>query len=102
MQHKNRRQTSGYVISVTDMKVKLLIFCKPHIIMQQGVKMKCNSGTIDRTLRIIIGVVLLTLVATGTVGVWGWIGIVPLITGAVGFCPAYTILGLNTCTIKKT
>lgn len=63
--------------------------------------MKCNSGGIDRALRIVVGLVLIGLAATGTVGVWGWIGVVPLITGAVGFCPAYTLLGMNTCSTKK-
>ena len=63
--------------------------------------MKCNSGGIDRALRVIVGLVLIGLAATGTVGVWGWIGVVPLVTGAVGFCPAYTLLGMNTCSTKK-
>lgn len=63
--------------------------------------MKCNEGTIDRTLRVIVGGALVALAATGTVGVWGWIGVVPLVTGAAGFCPAYAIFGLNTCTTKK-
>ncbi len=63
--------------------------------------MKCNSGGIDRALRVVVGLVLIGLAATGTVGVWGWIGVVPLVTGAVGFCPAYTLLGMNTCSTKK-
>lgn len=63
--------------------------------------MKMNEGTIDRALRVIAGLVLITLAATGTVGMWGWIGVMPLLTGAIGFCPAYTIFGLNTCPIKK-
>ncbi|MDP4028232.1 MAG: DUF2892 domain-containing protein [Gallionella sp.] len=63
--------------------------------------MKANEGTIDRALRVIAGLVLIALAATGTVGVWGWIGIMPLLTGAIGFCPAYTILGINTCPMKK-
>jgi hypothetical protein len=63
--------------------------------------MKCNSGGIDRVLRVIVGLVLIGLAATGTVGVWGWIGVVPLLTGAVGFCPLYTVLGMNTCGTKK-
>jgi len=63
--------------------------------------MKCNSGGIDRALRVIVGLVLIALAVTGTVGVWGWIGVVPLLTGVVGFCPAYTILGINTCSTKK-
>lgn len=63
--------------------------------------MKCNSGSIDRALRVIVGLILIALAATGTIGVWGWIGVVPLLTGAIGFCPAYTLLGINTCGIKK-
>jgi len=63
--------------------------------------MKTNEGTIDRALRVIAGLILIALAATGTVGVWGWIGIMPLLTGVIGFCPAYTILGINTCPMKK-
>lgn len=64
--------------------------------------MKPNAGTIDRALRIIVGLVLIGLAATGTVGVWGWIGIMPLLTGAIGTCPAYSIFGINTsCQTKK-
>ncbi len=62
--------------------------------------MKCNAGGIDRVLRIMVGLVLIALAATGKVGVWGWIGVVPLLTGAVGFCPAYTLLGMKTCSVK--
>jgi len=64
--------------------------------------MKVNEGTIDRALRVIAGLVLIGLAASGTVGVWGWIGVVPLLTGLFGFCPAYAIFGLNTCPMKKT
>lgn len=63
--------------------------------------MKPNEGTIDRAVRVIAGLVLIGLAATGTVGVWGWIGIVPLLTGAIGVCPAYAILGVSTCPMKK-
>jgi len=63
--------------------------------------MKINEGTIDRSLRIIVGMVLIGLVATGTIGAWGWIGILPLITGAAGFCPAYAVFGMSTCPMKK-
>lgn len=59
--------------------------------------MKINVGTIDRVLRIVAGLVLIALVATGTVGWWGWLGVVPLATGLFRFCPAYTLLGINTC-----
>lgn len=63
--------------------------------------MKCNAGTIDRAVRVIAGLALIALAATGTVGVWGWIGVVPLLTGIVGFCPAYAMFGMNTCSMKK-
>ena len=63
--------------------------------------MKLNVGGIDRILRITAGLVLIGLAATGTVGAWGWIGVVPLLTGAVGFCPVYPLLGMNTCPMNK-
>ncbi len=58
--------------------------------------MKCNVGTMDRAFRIIAGLVLIGLAATGTIGMWGWIGIVPVLTGVFRFCPAYPLLGINT------
>ena len=64
--------------------------------------MKTNAGNIDRALRVIAGLVLIALAATGTVGMWGWIGVVLVATGAIGFCPAYTLLGINTCPMKST
>lgn len=63
--------------------------------------MKLNEGTVDRALRVAAGLILITLAATGTVGEWGWIGVLPLITGAVGICPAYSIFGIKTCAMKK-
>jgi hypothetical protein len=62
--------------------------------------MKTNEGTVDRALRVIAGLVLIALAATGTVGIWGWIGVVPLMTGLMGWCPLYTALGFNTCPMK--
>ena len=59
--------------------------------------MKSNIGGIDRILRMLVGLVLIGLAASGTVGIWGWIGIVPLATGLFRFCPAYLILGISTC-----
>lgn len=63
--------------------------------------MKHNVGGIDRVLRIVVGLVLIGLAATGTVGWWGWLGVVPLATGALGWCPPYALLGFNTCAMKK-
>lgn len=56
-----------------------------------------NVGTIDRVLRVIAGLLLIGLAATGTIGVWGWLGIVLLLTGVFSYCPAYALLGLRTC-----
>lgn len=62
---------------------------------------KTNEGTLDRTLRVIAGLALISLVFVGPQTPFGWIGVVPLITGLVGWCPVYSLLGLNTCPMKK-
>jgi len=67
----------------------------------QGVVMTSNVGGIDRIVRIVLGLVLIGLTVTGTIGVWGWLGVVPLATGAIGWCPPYAIFGFNTCSMKK-
>jgi hypothetical protein len=64
--------------------------------------MKTNEGTIDRGLRVAVGILLLALTLTNTIGMWGWIGVVPLLTGAIGWCPLYTVLGINTCPMKNS
>jgi O-antigen ligase len=61
-----------------------------------------NIGNIERISRIVGGLVLIALAATSTVGVWGWLGLVPLATGLVGWCPPYSLLGINTCKNKNT
>jgi hypothetical protein len=60
-----------------------------------------NEGTIDRVLRIIVGAILIALVFVGPQTPWGWIGLIPLVTGFVGWCPAYRLLGLRTCPVEK-
>jgi hypothetical protein len=62
--------------------------------------MKKNVGGIDRTLRIVLGLVLIGLAASGAVGWWGYLGVVPLLTGLIGWCPPYALLGWNTCSMK--
>ena len=59
-----------------------------------------NVGGIDRTLRIVVGIALIAAAATGAVGVWGYIGVVPLLTGLMGWCPPYAMLGFKTCKAK--
>lgn len=57
--------------------------------------MKLNVGGIDKILRVVLGVALIAAAATGALPVWGYIGIVPLVTGLVNFCPLYTVLGFS-------
>jgi hypothetical protein len=60
-----------------------------------------NVGTLDRTLRIGGGLALTIAAATGAIGAWGWIGVVPLATGLLRFCPIYPLLGINTCRTRR-
>ena len=62
--------------------------------------MQANVGGIDKVVRIIGGALLIALAATGTVGLWGWIGVVPLLTGLFNFCPLYSLLGIKTCKLS--
>lgn len=64
--------------------------------------MKTNVGTLDRVLRIVLGLALLGLFALGSIGAWGLIGLVPLATGMLGYCPLYQVLGIHTCTRART
>lgn len=59
-----------------------------------------NEGSIDRALRIVLGLVLVSLVFVGPHTALGWIGVVPLLTGLLGTCPLYSLLGINTCSLK--
>ena len=60
-----------------------------------------NVGGIDRMLRAVIGLVLIALAATSTVGWWGYLGVIPLATSAMGWCPPYALFGWNTCSVRK-
>jgi hypothetical protein len=90
------------VTQVTDRRVALLdTACTPRVLTRpQEQDMKTNEGTIDRALRVLAGLVLIALTLTGTIGAWGWIGLVPIATGLIGWCPAYTLLGIKTCPMK--
>ena len=59
--------------------------------------MLTNESSIDRALRVVIGIVVLSLVISGPKTMWGLLGLVPLLTGLVGFCPLYRVLGISTC-----
>ena len=63
--------------------------------------MNKNEGSLDRAVRVVAGLALIGLAATNTVGAWGYVGVVPLLTGAIGMCPLYSILGFNTCPMNQ-
>lgn len=63
--------------------------------------MKANVGTIDRAVRIIVGLGLIAATVMGAIGPWGWLGLVPLATGVLRFCPAYLPFGIRTCAAGK-
>jgi Protein of unknown function (DUF2892) len=56
-----------------------------------------NIGGIERIIRVLAGLVLIGLAASNTLGLWAWIGVVPVATGLMGWCPPYSLLGINTC-----
>ena len=58
--------------------------------------MKLNEGALDRVLRIILGLVILSLAFVGPKTAWGYLGVIPLLTGLVGFCPVYALLRIST------
>jgi hypothetical protein len=62
--------------------------------------MKANVGGLDKWARILVGSVLVGLALTGAIGLWGWIGLVPMLTGIFGYCPAYSIFGWSSCPLK--
>jgi hypothetical protein len=62
--------------------------------------MKINVGGTDRILRVVLGLALIGMAAFGVIGAWGWIGVVPLLTAAMGYCPLYTVLGFSTCPLQ--
>ncbi|MEP3245627.1 MAG: DUF2892 domain-containing protein [Sneathiella sp.] len=61
--------------------------------------MKANEGAVDRILRVLVGIGVLSLAFVGPQSPWGYIGLIPLLTGLVGYCPLYSLLGI--CTTKK-
>ncbi len=63
--------------------------------------MNANVGSTDRALRIFAGSLLILLSLLNVIGAWGWIGLVPIATGLIRFCPAYTVLGLRTCPVEQ-
>lgn len=63
--------------------------------------MNSNVGGVDRAIRIIVGILLIVLTLTNQIGPWGWIGVLPLLTGLLRVCPAYSLLRINTCGSKN-
>lgn len=63
--------------------------------------MTCNIGNTERVLRAIVGLALIAIVFVGPQTPWGWIGVIPLATAVLGWCPPYALLGINTCGTKS-
>jgi hypothetical protein len=63
--------------------------------------MNKNVGGVDRILRVVVGLLLIALAATGTLGAWGYVGIVPIVTAATGWCPAYLPFGFTSCKTRS-
>ncbi len=63
--------------------------------------MKINEGAVDRVLRVLVGAGVLSLAFVGPQTPWAYLGLIPLLTGLVGFCPLYAVLGMNTCGVKR-
>lgn len=63
--------------------------------------MNINVGDVDRILRVVLGIVLMSLAAAGVIGWWGWLGVIPLGTGLLSFCPLYALLGIHTCRLSR-
>lgn len=63
--------------------------------------MPTNEGAVDRIIRVVVGLAIVSLVFIGPQTPWGWLGLVPLLTGLVGFCPAYALFGVSTCRAKQ-
>lgn len=64
--------------------------------------MKANIGNADRVLRIAVGAMLIVLALLGQIGVWGWLGLIPLATGIFRVCPGYALFGIRTCKARTT
>lgn len=64
--------------------------------------MVTNEGVADRVIRVILGIVLISLAVTGRWAPWGWIGVLPLATGLIGYCGLYQLLGIKTCPVKSS
>ncbi|MDF3124444.1 DUF2892 domain-containing protein [Rheinheimera sp. 1928-s] len=63
--------------------------------------MQKNVGGLDKIVRVSVGVVLITLAVLNMIGPWGWLGVIPVLTGVVGVCPLYSLLGINSCRVSK-
>jgi Protein of unknown function (DUF2892) len=69
--------------------------------MEKAVMSIVNEGTVDRVIRVVVGIAVLSLVFVGPRSPWAWLGVVPLLTGLIGYCPLYSVLGIRTCPLRQ-
>jgi hypothetical protein len=91
----NWRIQKASLLTPTHLKILVYSDLTQHAI-EEVITMIVNVGFVDKIARIVVGVALLALTLTGTIGVWGWVGLVPLVTGLVGYCPLYKLIGVST------
>lgn len=95
-----RQQTDANAICGRTAVVQLVSYFEHW--SQRETDMLANEGTIDRIVRVAAGLGILSLAVIGPQSPWAWVGLVPLATGLVGYCPAYSILGVRTCPMPKS
>lgn len=100
--HPADRALAGPAVRRGDARRDADLYCagRPARTLTWRASIKANVGTLERSLRIAAGLILIALSLAGVIGLWGWIGVLPLATGILRFCPAYPLLGINTCKMK--
>jgi Protein of unknown function (DUF2892) len=99
---KRGAQSGRRLICITFSACETPYLCRnAQLARKGGSTMRVNIGTADRVVRVAVGTVLIALAALGTIGPWGYVGLLPLATGLLRVCPAYSLLGISTCPLKS-
>ena len=83
------------------LKLNGSVSCRKNSSPEEDLSMKKNVGSVERVIRIIAGIAILSLAFIGPKSSWAYLGIIPLATGLIGWCPPYALLGISTCKISK-